>query len=140
MKVSRPGPRRRLQIPQALRKAAVSMAGRKSAECVIVISAPHAVPGPATACPLAARVLGLPERSGGGARSDRLVVRRIADDDDDVEPLVFLGRFLVGVDMVTSDGSRDGGTLLSSSSSSSLGAEGAEWRVGRFAQDLWRER
>ena len=104
-----------MQSPQALRKAAVSMAGRKSPECLLIISAPpHTVPAPATtASPLAARVWGLPGISGGGARSDRLVVRRIADDvepppmlrpaDDGVEvqPLLFLGRFRV--DMVTSD-------------------------------------
>jgi hypothetical protein len=133
-----------LQSPQALRKAAVSMAGRKSPECLLIISVPtHTVPAPATASPLAARVWGLPESSGGGARSDRLVVRRIADEDDDVkppllrpaddgvEPLLFLGRFRV--DMVTSNGSpspggSDGGGLLSSSSS------GAE--RGRVAR-LW---
>ena len=112
-----------MQSPQALRKSAVSMAGRKSPECLLIISAPpHTVPAPApaTASPLAARVWGLPESSGGGgARSDRLVVRRIADEEDDdnvepppllrpaddgveVEPLLFLGRFRV--DMVTSDG------------------------------------
>ena len=113
-----------MQRPQALRKAAVSMAGRKSPECLLIISAPtRTVPAPATtASPLAARVWGLPGISGGGARSDRLVVRRIADEDEDddvveppppplrpaddagveVEPLLFLGRFRV--DMVTSDG------------------------------------
>jgi len=52
---------------------------------------------------------------GGAARSDRLVVRRMAngdgDDGDGVEPPLlrdaeplFRGRFLVAVDMVTSDG------------------------------------
>jgi hypothetical protein len=125
--VSRLGPRQRLQSPQAFRKVVISMVGMESAECVIVISAPHTLPTPATASPLSARVLGLPERSEGGVRYDRLEVRRI--EDDDVEPLFFLGCFLVGANLVTSDGSRHDGTLLPSFS---LGAFEGDWRVVRL--------
>jgi hypothetical protein len=111
MKVSRPGPRPRLQSPQALRNAASGTVKQSAdAECRL-IPAPNAA-----ASPLAGRAGARPASiSCGCARSDRLVVRRIADGDVVETPppllrdaeLLFRGRFLVG--MVTSDGSPGGG-------------------------------
>lgn len=81
MKVSRPGPRRRQQRPQALRKAAVSTAALKSPEWRLwkaAEAAPHSVCAGAAEAPLAARVGWRPASSSGGtAKADMLVVRRI---------------------------------------------------------------
>lgn len=81
MKVSRPGPRRRQQSPQAFRKAAVSMAALKSPEWRLwkaAEAAPHSVCAGAAEAPLAARVGWRPASSSGGtAKPDMLVVRRI---------------------------------------------------------------
>jgi len=81
MKVSRPGPRRRQQSPQAFKKAAVSMDSWKSPECRLCMAAeaeaaPHPVAGAAEA-PLAARVGWRAVSSAGTANPDMLVVRRI---------------------------------------------------------------
>jgi hypothetical protein len=72
------------KIGPRLLSVVISMVGMKSAECVNVISSPHKVPTPATASPRSARILGLPERTGGGARSNRIVIRCIEDDKVDV--------------------------------------------------------
>jgi hypothetical protein len=78
MKVSRPGPRRRQQSPQAFKNAAVSMAAWKSPECRLWT--PHhsvAIVGAGAAeDPLAARVGWRPSSSAGTANPDMLVVRR----------------------------------------------------------------
>jgi len=153
MKVSRPGPRPLLQSQQVLRNAASGTVTQSAdAECRL-IPAPHTdapAPGPAAdASPIAVRAGARRPAtvSCGGARSDRLVVRRIADGDgDDAEPPppllrvrdaepLFRGRFLVAVDMVTSErrnppgGGYGGGRGLPSSSSwGARGRVGGEWR------------
>ena len=151
MKVSRPGPRPRSQSPQTLRNAASGTVKQSAdAECRL-IPAPHTDdPAPAAdASPIAVRAGARPATisCGGAARSDRLVVRRMAngdgDDGDGVEPPLlrdaeplFRGRFLVAVDMVTSDGTPPAvATAAAAACPRRLlgvrGGEGGEWREAR---------
>jgi hypothetical protein len=79
MKVSRPGPRRRQQSPQAFKNAAVSMTALKSPEwrlCMAAEAALHPIVGAAEA-PLATRVGWRPASSAGTSNPDMLVVRRM---------------------------------------------------------------
>ena len=147
MKVSRPGPRPLLQSQQVLRNAASGTVTQSAdAECRL-IPAPHTdapAPGPAAdASPIAVRAGARRPAtvSCGGARSDRLVVRRIADGDgDDAEPPppllrvrdaepLFRGRFLVAVDMVTSDGTPPAVATAAAAACPRrlLGVRGGEW-------------